>query len=695
MPTLSSFPDLLAAVGPYLTSPQPIAAMQADGFTFDGEVGAALARRMPGKPLTRAVLQRLEQTFGPPLPTRLHVGRLPSPPPTPPPASGFSGVAAIRLDAVNPVLAELWNVGTLPRQLTASLTADIIDLPTLRQLCNNVPTASDASLGLLQIASPPVLSASSNNGNIHVDVEFELPVLGAQPASFKGAAHIEIPLGLDNYVSPQGLRRLRLALDTSGTQGAVTTLQVAADSVIVPNSSASQSKIESTFSAGIRDALLYFSVDGTFSIPVQIKLTSFPNTALEILQQGAVTISRDNQSFLILGFNVSPQQTVEVSALAGASTPVSPFDTHLELAEACGNDILNAFIRSGDLGGFVSRFVARHTDNLGPGIDCTGGSVTFENGNVTVNAEFVARDLCLGLDVNFSIQASGPPVISNGYMSIGAQYLDVSVDGWDEFLCYLITSLTPLGWILLTVVLVALSGGHDAPAKSINVSLAVTPLPGSETDWSVVMKQATATGGTLALDGAAALTTDERMFVYLRIEEQELFPLGPTPLTGAQVTLFELDDPAPPGDDVVIPHTGTTITANPKFTTEISSSYQPSPDQTIGTLATDDSGDVLFIINTATSGGTPALNNVGGIVTTSRSQTDNYTGKLISSVTTHSYVLEGEPDFGVTVTDTSGMVRATRRLIALNANGNRVGSKDSPVIVEVPRVIVISRGHGG
>jgi hypothetical protein len=271
------------------------------------------------------------------------------------------------------------------------------------------------------------------------------------------------------------------------------------------------------------------------------------------------------------------------------------------------NDILNAFIRSGDLGGFVSRFVARHTDNIGPEIDCTGGGVTFQNGNVTVNADFVAHNSCSGLDVNFSIQASGPPIISNGYMSIGAQYLDVSVDGWDEFLCYLITSLTPLGWILLSVVLIALSGGHDAPVKSVNVSLAVTPLPDSETDWSIVMKQATATGGTLTLDG----------------------------------------------------------------------------------------GDVLFIINTATSGGTPALNNVGGIVTTSRSQTDNYTGKLISSVTTHSYVLEGEPDFGVTVTDASGMVRATRRLVARNAIGNRVGSKDSPVIVEVPRVIVINPGIAG
>jgi hypothetical protein len=507
--------------------------MQADGFTFGGEVGEALARRTPAKALTRAVLQQLEQTFGPPLPTRLHVGRLPSHPPAPPPASGFSGVAAFRLDAVNPVLAELWNVGAFPRQLTAAQTADIIDLPTLRQLCSNVPAASDASLGQLQIASPPVLRASSNNGSIHVDVEFELPVLGAEPVSFKGAAHIEIPLGIDNYVSPQRLRRLRLALDTSGAQGAVTTLQVGVESVIVPNSSASQSKIESRFSAGIRDALLYFSVDGTFSIPAQIKLTSFPNTTLAILQQGAVTIERDNQSFVILGFNVSPQQTVGASALVSANTPVSPFDTHFELAEACGNDILNAFIQSGDLGGFVSRFVARHTDNLGLRIDCTGGSVTFQKGNVTLTADFVAHDACRGLDVNFTIQASGPPIISNGYMSIGAQYLDVSVDGWDEFLCYLVSSFVPLGAILLTVLLVALSGGHDAPVKSINVSLAVTPLPGSEMDWSVVMKQATATDGTLVLDGAAALTTDERMFVYLRIEEPGLFPLGPTPLTGA------------------------------------------------------------------------------------------------------------------------------------------------------------------
>ena len=695
MPALSNFPDLLAAVSPYLTSAQPIAAMQADGFTFDGEVGETLARRIPARPLTPAVLQRLEQTFGPPLPTHLHVGRLPSPPPAPPPASGFSGVAALRLDAVNPVLAELWNVGTIPRQLTASLTAGIIDLPTLRQLCDNVPTASDASLGQLQIASPPVLRASTSNGNIHVDIEFELPVLGAQPASFKGAVHIEIPLGLDNY-DEGGLWRLRLALDASGASGAVTALQVAADSVIVPNSSASQSKIETAYSGGVQDVLKYFSANSTLSIPAEFKFSSsFPNTVLQIVQQGAVTIEKDNQSFVILGFNVSPKQTVDASALVGANTPVSPFDTHLELVEACANDILNAFIQSGDLGAFVSRFVGRHTDNLGPGIDCTGGSVTFQDGNVTISAGFVAHDLCLGLDVNFTIQASGPPTISNGYMSIGAQYLDVSVSDLDEFLCYLAAFLVPLGPILLTAVLAAVSGGHDAPVKSIDVSLAVTPLPGSDMDWSIVMKQAAATDGTLALDGATALTTDERMFVYLRIEEPGLFPIRTTPLTGAQVTLFELDDPAPPGDDVVIPQTGTTITGTSKITIVTSSSYQPTADQTIGTQATDDSGDVLFIINTAASGGTPALNNVGGIVTASRSQTDNYTGEISSSITTESYVLEGEPDFGITVTDSTGMVRDTRRLIALNVSGNRVGSRDNPVIVEVPRAIIGDPGDAG
>jgi hypothetical protein len=93
--------------------------------------------------------------------------------------------------------------------------------------------------------------------------------------------------------------------------------------------------------------------------------------------------------------------------------------------------------------------------------------------------------------------------------------------------------------------------------------------------------------------------------------------------------------------------------------------------------------------------GTPALNNVGGIETISQTRTDNFTGTIISSTTTHSYILEGEPDFGVTITDANGMVRAARRLVALNVAGNRVGSKDNPVIVEVQRVVVSEPADAG
>jgi hypothetical protein len=692
MPTISNFPDLLAAVSPYLASAQPLAAMQAAGFTFDGEVGAALAQVKPAGPLSPTVLRELEHTFGAPLPVRLHVGTPPALPPAPPPAGGFDGVATIRLDDVNPVLAELWNAGTIPRQIPASLIAGYVDLSTLRQYCDNVPTAPDAHLGPLLVASPPVLRAGASNGFIHVDVEFELPVLGTQPASFKGAAHIEIPLGL--ALRTKGnvnalLRQLRwtLALDSSGAQGALTTLQVAADSVIVPSSSTAQSTIENLLFKVVRDGLLKLSTDYTLSIPAQKKFASFPNTQLIIRQLGAVTVDIDNASFIVAGFTMDPQQPVDPAELAGFSTPASPNDTRAELLEALMNDAVQAFIDSGDLSGYASRAIARYTDNLGPGVDFTAGSVRFQDGNITLTAEFSVHDLA----TNLTFQASGPPVISDGYLRIGAQYVDVSVGGWGELVGFLASPLVPLGPFLFAAVLIALDGGHDAPAESVNVSLAFTPLPGSDVDWSVVMKQATATDGTLTLDGAStALTSDPRMFVYLRVEEPRLFPLSPAPLAGASVTLFELDDPAPAGDDVVIPPTGTTVTANRKFTTVTSTSYSPAHDQTIATGTADANGDVLFIIDTATTVGTStqALNDIGGILTTSREETDNFDGNVVSNTSVPDYVLEGKPDFGITVADNAGNVRVTRRLVALNVSGTRVGSKNSPVTVTVPRLVV-------
>jgi hypothetical protein len=690
MPSISTFPELLSSVPPYLNSPQPIVAMQRDGFTFGGEVSEALARRRPARPLDPAVLHRLEKSYGPPLTTRIHVGSFSAIPPAAPPTSGFSGVAAVRLDSINSVLAELWNVGTFPRQIDSSLVADVFDLPSLRQLCDHVPSGPDAAIGPLQIASAPVLSASANSGSIHVDIEFTLSVVGSQPASLKGILNIEIPLAFQQFAGSDAAMTPRIGLFpfNGGIASAVATIQVAVDSVIVPISSSAQSSLEDKFTTALRLALLFYSENGLLSIPAEYKLSeALPHTKLQIVQQGAVTVSRDNQSFCVLGVDLGQESQGDASFLLDANLPILPFDTHIELLESFGNDILNAAIQSGDLGALVSSHV--NPDGLGPHIESTSGNFSFQNGNLSVTAGFVARDLCAGFDVNFTVQASGPPIIANGRMRIGAQYVYVSVSDWDEFVCYLVSLPAPLGWVLVTTLLVAVSGGHDTPDGSIDVSPTVAPLPGSAMDWSLEMKQATAIDGTLAFDGATTLTADPRIFVYLRIEEHGLGLLPPQPLANAQVVLFELDDPAPAGDDVTIPPTGTSIiTSNPKFTTVISTSYQPSPDQTIMTLNTDENGDVVFMVNTSTSSVTPALNNIGGVITTSREQTDNYDGKLTSSTTTHTYVLEGEPDFGITITDSLGMTRATRRLIALNVVGNRVGSKDSPLVVEVDRVAV-------
>ena len=42
----------------------------------------------------------------------------------------------------------------------------------------------------------------------------------------------------------------------------------------------------------------------------------------------------------------------------------------------------------------------------------------------------------------------------------------------------------------------------------------------------------------------------------------------------------------------------------------------------------------------------------------------------------------------VTELERQTIKRVTRRLVALNVSGNRVGSKDSPVTVTVPRLVV-------
>lgn len=171
-------------------------------------------------------------------------------------------------------------------------------------------------------------------------------------------------------------------------------------------------------------------------------------------------------------------------------------------------------------------------------------------------------------------------------------------------------------------------------------------------------------------------------FVYLRLVyvsgEQILGPVA-----NALVTLFELDDPAPPGDDVAVPDTGSTSRVNHKFTVTSRTTYAPNSDQQFDTLATDENGCVEFAVRP---------NDVGGYLTTTSIETDNHTGKVVFEGSATEVVPEAEPDFGISVVDANGRTVAKRLLVALNVKGNAVGSREEPLLVKIENVPAAGNG---
>ena len=168
MPTITSLEELLANLSPYLKSAQPLEAMKKAGFTFTGEVGRAVESIRSA--IDPAAAERLEKELASYVPIRLRIGETTKP--SVPPVSrdvvgGFGAAGSIDLDRVNPVIDELYRVGTIPNALSASETTGHIDLSTLSQHCANVPTAPDATLGGLEILTAPLVSASTvSTGNL-------------------------------------------------------------------------------------------------------------------------------------------------------------------------------------------------------------------------------------------------------------------------------------------------------------------------------------------------------------------------------------------------------------------------------------------------------------------------------------------------------------------------------------------------
>jgi hypothetical protein len=687
MPTITSLDELLANLSPYLKSARPLEAMKEAGFTFKGEVGRAVDSVRPA--IDPAAAERLEKEMASHLPIRLRIGETAKP--SVPPVSrvvvgGFSAVGSIDLDNVNSVIDELFRVGTIPNALPASDTTKVIALSRLSQLCANVPTAPDATLGGLEILTAPLMSASSvSTGNLNMICEIKLPVLGSQPSFFQAKLNVEIPIGTLYIFTRLQDDRLRFSIAGDGAQA---TLLVNPLSEIVPRSPADLDTLNNLVTTGVQDVLGPYCgpFKGTLSLPAELTLSSFPNTPFKLTQAGGATVQSGQKSFVILGVNIANGQTVDPTQLTTVATPVAPFAIHGEIDEAFASDALTAVINSGDLAAYINRITSRHWwGDFLPKVNVNWGTVTFQDGNINLAIGISVPYYCLGFDLDINAGIYGPPVISNGTMTIGANSVDLSVD--EGFWCSL-TGIGPLLGLILDIIFIAKDASENDPVQTIPSSYSFAPLPGSDEDWTLAVQQASANNGALTVDGTATLAADPGYFIYLRIVTGNRVT-GYTPLPNAQVTLMELDNPAPAGDDVAIPQTGTTIHTNSKFITIDSTSYTPASDQVLGTKTTDDNGDVMFLVEPATSSNPGGLNEEGGVLSTTQTEIDLQTGKTISDDNTTSIVPERFPDFGVAVTDSSGTVWATRQLVVLNATSTRIGTAQSPMLVVVSENVII------
>jgi hypothetical protein len=148
------------------------------------------------------------------------------------------------------------------------------------------------------------------------------------------------------------------------------------------------------------------------------------------------------------------------------------------------------------------------------------------------------------------------------------------------------------------------------------------------------------------------------------------------PVANAHVTLLELDDPAPAGDDVVVPPPAVTLRLNDEFTVTHTTAYEPNPDEDFGTKITDADGCVDFLV---------IPNDVGGFLIITSTETNNATGEVVFEGKAADVIPEDEPDFGVTVIDANGRTLAKRMLIALNVAGRQVGTREEPLLVKIEK----------
>ena len=667
MKITSTWSDFLGSVGPYLTANDPLAAMKQAGIELGGEVAQAFGSGTVRPVFGAGALAALTAVYGPPPLVNLHVGR------TKPAAvrptdilGGFSAVAAADLAILNQVMAELWLVKTIPQEFSQSLTSAVLTLNDLKTACTGVP--ADAVLGNLQVTAPPVASSSIVTPlNLHFEISFNLPVESAGTASLLGVVHVELPLQFKSdtvTLQPTG----------DGIQGLTAKLDISPSSALQLQSEATRAPLESKFSAALRTVLSY--VFAILQIPARVGVSNtFPNSDVTITQIGAACIHNGAKDFLVAGINIGALQTVGAYGLVAAQLPAGSNNIHAVTNADFATQALASIIQSGDLASYFNRIIVRHAPfGVAPPLVVNSGNVSFDNNLIDISVDCVLKGACgLIKDLEFTASLYGIPSIDGDTMSIQSSDVDMDLDDFDAVVCTILGALMGPLSLTITEVMLAIIAAYNPSGKNLEFPTTDTskPLPGSDKDFKIQLTGAALSPGSLIADAVAGLVPDiTRAFVCLKLETGQV----PTPLSGATVELLELDSPAPAGDDVKIPAVGETERITGKFIIDDLKTYQPLPDQSLGSGITNASGYVRIV---------GPMRAAAGIFTDITTFEDVVTGKETSKQTRTTLVQEHKPDFAINVTAANGTVLANRLLIALNNPDKHLGTMDQPFVVHL------------
>lgn len=555
MPTICTWSDFERAISLYLRAAQPLEELRKAGFDFEGEIAETIGRTQPAAGQVVPTSKHVSGASGP-FAVRLRVGK-PFPPfPIRPPPQ-YPGAVLVQLSAVNDILATLWASNGIAQQYSASATANLIGIDDLRNCCTNV--RSDAGIGTLQLLTAPAISVSSIGPTYaRIDVGIRLNVTGSHPTFLSATVHADVPLQFETDLKDQQ-GNPSIGIDTTPKE--FVKIDVVLNSPIQPSSPQALETLEGIFAKGANLLLEGLAVgpDALLVPTGYIYEDKHPNppitTNLFISKAAGAAFDANGVAWLAVGLDLNSESLGVPTKLVHELTPHANFNFRARISEQMALGAIQAFIDSGEAAAYINRTV-----DLPVTLEITGFTLIFQDGNVAFTMGVKAPNLCFWVtDLNITVSLSGPPgVVSNGIV-IGAQYMDVSVDNGDAAVCIGISGLlSPITAMVEGLLTAQYFTGMDYNGPAIQSTYSLGPLPRTQENFEVSIRQVTAEAGMLVLDGVGELASDiTHTFLYLQIVTVK--GTGkPAPVAGAQVVLYELDHPAPAGDDVRVPQTGTT-----------------------------------------------------------------------------------------------------------------------------------------